>query len=133
MERPGPVAGLNWVTSCVTYAASVAPAAKISMGIPSYGYDWDLTNPKNNASITWTAAQALLNQTGAAAQWDTATASPWFSYTLGGHKHVVWYENARSIGQKVLLVNARRLNGISIWALGMGGADFWKAIHSGGF
>jgi spore germination protein YaaH len=131
--KPGPVAGLDWVTACVNYATSVAPAAKISMGIPAYGYDWDLTKPKNNTSITWIAAAALLTKTGAAAQWDAASSSPWFSYTLNGHNHVVWYENAQSIGQKVLLVGARGLNGVSIWALGMGDASFWQAIHSGGF
>jgi spore germination protein YaaH len=103
------------------------------MGIPAYGYDWDLKNPKNNTSITSTAAAALLNQTGATAQWDAGTASPWFSYTRNGHNHVVWYENAQSIGQKVLLVVGDRLNGVSIWALGMGDAGFWQAIHSGGF
>jgi spore germination protein YaaH len=132
-STPGPVAGLDWVRSCVTYAASVAPPGKISMGIPAYGYDWDLTNPKKNATITWIAAAALLTKTGATSQWDAATASPWFSYTLNGHNHIVWYENARSIGQKVLLVGANGLNGVSIWALGMGDAGFWQAIHSGGF
>jgi len=131
-SAPGPVAGLDWVRACVTYAASVAPPAKISMGIPAYGYDWDLTNPKRNTSITWTAAAALLNETGATAQWDAGTASPWFSYARNGHNHVVWYENAQSIGQKVLLVGANGLNGVSIWALGMGDAGFWQAIHSGG-
>ena len=132
-SAPGPVAGLDWVTACVTYAASVVPPSHISMGIPAYGYDWDLKVPKNNTSITWTSAEALLTQTGATPQWDTATSSPWFTYTLNGHNHIVWYENPQSIDQKVILVNAKGLNGVSVWALGMGGADFWQAIHSGGF
>ena len=40
---PGPVAGMDWVEPCVQYAVSVVPSTKISLGIPAYGYDWNLT------------------------------------------------------------------------------------------
>lgn len=36
----GPIAPLPWVTTVMTHAASVAPAGKLSVGIPSYGRVW---------------------------------------------------------------------------------------------
>ena len=36
----GPIAPLPWVTTVMTYAASVAPAQRLSVGVPSYGRVW---------------------------------------------------------------------------------------------
>ena len=61
--EPGPSAGLDWVEQSVKYAASMVAPAKISFGIPAYGYDWDLTDPSNNTQIVWTAIAPLVAST----------------------------------------------------------------------
>jgi spore germination protein YaaH len=128
---PGPVAGLDWVKICVRYAASVAPPSKISLGLPAYGYDWNLTAGTGD-SIDWKIVPALIAQTHAAPAWDAKSSSPYFRYTAkNGAKHVVWYENARSITLKSALVPARDLAGVSVWVLGADDADFWKAVRAG--
>jgi spore germination protein len=130
---PGPVSGLDWVAASVKYAAGVVPSSKVSLGLPAYGYDWNLT-AGTGGSIDWKAIPALLKQTGATAQWDAKSSSPYFHYTASnGAKHVVWYENARSITAKSRLVPAHDLAGVSVWVLGADNADYWKAIHAAGF
>jgi spore germination protein YaaH len=128
---PGPVAGLDWVTTCLRYAVSVVPAVKISLGLPAYAYDWDRT-AGTGISVDWKAIPGLIARTGATPQWDAASSSPYFRYTAGnGDKHVVWYENARSITLKSRLARTRNLMGVSVWVLGADNADFWKAVRAG--
>lgn len=128
---PGPVAGLDWVQASVRYAASVVPPGKISLGLPAYGYDWNLTAGTGN-EVDWKAVPALLAQTHATAAWDAKSSSPYFHYTAkNGAKHVVWYENARSITLKSRLAQSLGLAGVSVWVLGANNADFWKAVRAG--
>lgn len=130
---PGPVSGLNWVTASIDYAIGVVPASKVSLGLPAYGYDWNLTGGTGH-SVDWKAIPGLLARTGATPQWDAKSSSPYFRYTAtNGAKHVVWYENARSITAKSKLVLSRHLAGVSVWVLGSDDADYWKAIHAAGF
>src|SRR5579871_3591418 len=42
---PGPVAGWHWVNENLEYALKVVPAAKLSLGIPLYGYHWYTSAP----------------------------------------------------------------------------------------
>jgi spore germination protein YaaH len=128
---PGPVAGLDWVTACLTFAESVVPAAKISLGMPAYGYDWNTTKG-TGITVNWNQIPALLSQTGATPQWDAATSSPWFAYTdAKGNAHTVWYENAQSITLKAALAAQKSAASISVWALGLDNAAYWQAIEAG--
>jgi spore germination protein YaaH len=128
---PGPVAGLDWVTACLAYSQTVVPAAKISLGMPAYGYDWDTTQG-TGVQVSYKAIPALLRATGAKAQWNAATSSPWFTYQASnGDAHTVWYENARSIQIKAALASAKNVASVSVYALGFDNAAFWQAVQAG--
>ncbi|KAF1003432.1 MAG: putative sporulation-specific glycosylase YdhD [Luteibacter sp.] len=125
----GPVAGLDWMESAVQYATSVVPAGKVSLGIPAYGYDWNLANPSANAQISWKAIAPLLASSNASPEWDDASSSPHFHYATNGQDHVVWYENARSLQAKMALVPKYGLSGASVYALGMEDRAFWESLE----
>jgi spore germination protein len=128
---PGPVAGLDWVTTCTKYAASVVHASKISLGIPAYGYDWNLTRG-TGFQVYWERIPAMIAKFGAVPQWDETTSSPYFTYTAAnGTSHVVWYEDTRSIPLKSALTVNYNLAGVSVFALGFEDQNFWEAISSG--
>ena len=132
--KPGPVAGLDWVELCIKFAVSKVPPGKINMGIPAFGYDWDLADKTKNSQITWTNFSAKMAKIDSEqVVWDDASYSPHFLYVANGHSHIVWGENEHSLGLKVGLVGKYHLAGVSIYALGMEDDAFWKAIHSGGF
>jgi len=128
---PGPVAGLDWVTACLTYAKSTVPWAEISLGMPAYGYDWNLT-AGTGTSVNFNAIPALLSKTGAAPQWDAPTSSPWFTYTAAnGASHVVWYENAQSVQLKAALAASAGAASVSVFSLGQDGPAYWQAVAAG--
>ena len=130
--EPGPVSGSDWVDSCVAYAASVVAPSKLLIGLPAFGYDWDLTDPSKNASFSWKGVPDLLSRTGATPQWDLATQSPYINYTdVNGHAHTAWFEDTRSISAKSELVKKCDLAGVSMWSLGQEDGSFWQAVTTG--
>lgn len=130
---PGPVAGLNWVEPCIVYSVSAVPASKVSMGLPSYGYDWN-TTAKTGVQVFWKDIPALIAKTGATPQWDSTSSSPFFTYhAADGSSHVVWYEDEKSIPMKSSLAVSHNLAGVSVFALGYDNLSFWQAVHAGGF
>jgi len=128
---PGPVAGLDWVTQCIDYTKTVVPLAKISMGMPAYGYDWNTTK-STGVTINYNAVPALIAATGATVQWDTPSSSPWFTYNAAnGDSHTVWYENPQSITAKAQFAALTGVQSVSEWALGEDNAGYWKAVEAG--
>jgi len=128
----GPVAGYNWVDKVLAYAVSQIPANKVVMGLPAYGYDWNTTTGSGHKAVSWKSIPNLINSTGAIPQWDEASQSPYFNYVAAdGTKHVVWYENAKSIEVKTRLVEKYQLGGVSMWRMGLEDESFWKAVQAG--
>ncbi|MBL0387519.1 spore protein O [Tumebacillus sp. ITR2] len=130
--EPGAVAGLPWVEKVVRYASSQIPSQKLLLGIAAYGYDWNMGDAGKNKAIPLKNIPALLNKTGAQAQWNDAEQSPYFTYTADdGSTHNVWYENPQSIETKAKLVSHYHLGGIAMWKMGFEDNSFWQAVKTG--
>ena len=128
---PGPVAGTDWVTASARYTISVVPAKKVSLGLAAYGYDWNTTK-KTGVSVAWRDIPALIKTTGGKPSVDAGSGSPTFTYVANDKSsHIVWYEDAASIGRKVSLAATYKMAGVSVWSLGSSDASFWNAVHAG--
>ncbi|MFT0801467.1 glycosyl hydrolase family 18 protein [Bacillus swezeyi] len=129
---PGSVASMDWIKSSLKFAVREISAGKVIMGIPSYGYDWDLTDQENNALKQWNEIQTLKNETGAKPAYDAQTASMTFSYVdQVRHRHVVWYENEDTVEMKSRLSNDYHLAGVSVYSLSYESESFWRAVQTG--
>jgi spore germination protein YaaH len=56
-EPYGPVADTQWVEKAIKEAMKTIPKSKIILGIPTYGYEWDVTTYANNEhmyDLLWT-------------------------------------------------------------------------------
>ena len=127
----GPVAGSDWMLASLQYAASQIPAGKILLGLPAYGYDWNLTMG-TGTQVAFKDMPALLATTGAAPQWDATSNSGHISYSaLDGSAHQLWYETAQGIQVKAQFAKTLGLAGVSVWALGYEDAGFWNAVAAG--
>lgn len=114
------VAPIDKVRRVLDYAVSVIPAGKILLGVPNYGYDWTLPFVQGSAARPLSNVQAvtLAGAVGAEIRFDGTAQSPWFRYTDGqGRTHEVWFEDARSLRAKYLLVEEYGLAGVSWWNL----------------
>ncbi|VWB11306.1 Putative sporulation-specific glycosylase YdhD [Burkholderia lata] len=127
-RAPGPVAGSDWMLASLQYASGQIPANKILLGLPAYGYDWNLT-AGTGTSVAYKDTPALLASAGATPQWDAATQAAHVRYTAAdGSAHEFWYETAQGIQAKAQFAKTLDLAGVSMWALGDEDPTFWSAV-----
>ena len=139
-------------TLSVSQYLSKAPASKVILGVPYYGYKWSTTGNGPNAArnplqmgatadtyaniMSEIACHPLYLSQG----WDSYAQSPWMAWYSpatndpcdGNHGswRELYYDNAQSLGLKYDLVNQSNLRGAGMWALGYdGGApELWTVI-----
>jgi spore germination protein len=117
---PQAVAPLNLVRRVLDYAVSVIPRDKILMGIPNYGYDWVLPYVRGTRASTFSNIEAINRafRNNAEIRYDETAQSPYYNYYDDQKRqHIVWFEDARSIRQKLLLVDEYKLAGVSYWTI----------------
>lgn len=116
---PLAVSPLNEVRRVLDYAVTDIPPEKILMGMPNYGYDWTLPFMRGTParSIGLSEAVELAQQYGAEIQYDETAQAPYFNYTDNGQQHIVWFDDARSIEQKLRLIDEYGLAGASYWTV----------------
>jgi spore germination protein len=130
---PMAVAPINQVRRVVSYAVTVIPTEKIFMGIPNYGYVWRLPYQRDitvATSIGNQYAVQLAAQYRAQIQFDETAQSPFFYYTSQeGFRHVVWFEDVRSIQAKWNLIDENSLLGAGYWSVMRPFAQNWAYIN----
>ncbi len=129
---PYAVAPVDLVEDVIRYAVSVIPSRKIMMGMPLYGYDWQLPfmpHGKWARRISPQDALRIAAERGAEIRFDAQTASPTFKYyDDNNNQHEIWFEDARSVRAKLLLVNKYDLRGVSYWLLGVSFPQNWLVL-----
>ncbi|HEY3859488.1 MAG TPA: glycosyl hydrolase family 18 protein [Gammaproteobacteria bacterium] len=130
-QGPGPVAGIDWMTADLDYAISQISPDKILLGLPAYGYDFDVTH-NTGVQVEWKDFASLAASIGVHPVWDPVSESEHFDYTASdGSMHQVWYETTRGIQDKAHLAVSLDLAGVSMWALGFENDAFWRAVSAG--
>ena len=115
---PQAVSPVNRMREVLNYAVSRISPGKILLGFSNYAYNWALPWKQGEAAVLLSnsAAQNLACSTGAEVKFDSAAMAPYFNYTdSSGKRHIVWYEDARSVRGRLQLVEDYSLAGISIW------------------
>ncbi len=146
VAKPGPMGPLSWTEKTIQYAISVMPASKVYMGLPGYGRDWITSvNGKCPTSappgliggakaatfkMNYAAAKAAID--GAIPIYNEKYGEATYNYSQSYNglsasgastactvNRTVWYQNARSFADRMVLVAKYRLGGAAMWTLGM--------------
>lgn len=132
-SAPQAVAPINQVERVLQYAVSAIPSKKILMGMPNYGYDWTLPYTKGTAAraLTNLAAIRLAAQVGSNVNFDTNVQAPYFYYYAdNGKRHIVWFDDARSIYSRLKLIEKYNLGGVSYWTVNSYFRPNWVVLDS---
>lgn len=117
----------------VEFALTQAPAEKLWLGIPNYGYNWTLPfqEGRRAPSLSPQEAVSLAVDHYAAIRYDDFAQAPWFRYVdRQGQEHEVWFEDARSIKAKLDLAKEYGLAGVSYWNLMRPFPQNWVVLDS---
>lgn len=128
----GPVAPMegygNSLTGLMNSYLEKAPAEKLILAVPYYGYDWPVGSGGQNGQVTqgeikiYPYAEIVEATKNTQINWDENAQTPWYSYKdESGQTRVVHFENDRSLGIKYDFINSKNLQGLGIWALGFDG------------
>ena len=98
-------------------------SSKVVLGMsPSSNVEWDLQNGVivNSQGIDndYDTLQTYL-QSGAKSEYSEKYRNPYMTVQDGDTTKVIWYEDSRSIQDKIDLAKMMGVNGVSFWRLGL--------------
>lgn len=130
-HSPQPALPITQIRALLDYSITQIPADKLSIGLPTIGYIWQLPFIPGYSvanAITHNSALALAKEVGADVQRDAASQAPYFTYTTD-HEYVVWFRDVRSTAALLDLVVEYNLEGIGIWNTMQFASALWLYIN----
>jgi spore germination protein YaaH len=127
----GPVAGYDWVEAALNYAVRRAPPSKLLLGLPFYGREWiETSNGTTAHSLAYKDVKHLLEDPACECHWDDLSMTTWFQWREGETLHTAWFDDARSLREKLKLMQLDHLRGYAAWRLGVEDPEFWEKVKS---
>jgi spore germination protein YaaH len=127
LTPPGPVAGYNWVKAALDYAVQRVPPYKLVLGIPFYGREWaETAGGTTSHSLAYKDLEAVLQDPSSERHWDDISHTSWFEWREGETVRTAWFDDARSLREKMKLARLYHLRGYAAWRLGVEDPDFWQ-------
>ncbi len=121
---PGPVASLPWCAKVVDYAKSAVGIEKIVMGLPLYGRAWQ--DRRLAKALRFKNVLDLV-----AEKKSTTSYAPELGPSFEYSENVtvtVFFDDYRSLMEKLRLYQAREVNAVSFWRIGQGPPLLWDSI-----
>lgn len=122
----GPLASIPGDSKVIAYAKKLhVPPQKIYLGIPLFAMRWE-SGKKEGKGLLYTDVEALIKKYSITPQWDNNAKVPYIRYSENGTSYEVWYENTRSVKEKIKFAEQNGLGGITYWRLGGEDPGIWK-------
>ncbi len=115
----GPVVEYAWLKKVIDYSLQSIPHDKLSLGIPFYYWQWNEATGKRIGIGGREGIYNVFKKHRVTVHYSIEHESPYLTYWQRAKKYIIWYENARSVEQKISLIKKYDLHGFSAWALGL--------------
>jgi spore germination protein len=132
------------ISTAVEDFTKIMPSNKLILGVPYYGYNYPVYEPKVNGQTypyyngtvqTYAKAQEQIQPTSVTnytAGWDDDAEVGWKAYTDPdtGAWRMIFTEDSKSLGIKYDFAKNKNLAGVGIWALGFdnGHSELWALL-----
>jgi spore germination protein len=128
--RPGPVAPIGWVRDVGSFSVATLGRAKTVLGVPFYGYDWNVDAGPPGSSRGYRDTMDLKAQYGGQEFYSEQHQEPYLRYVKEDQQHEVWFENSRSFQAKLEVVRDLGLAGYGSWRLGHEDPEVWTVVSA---
>ncbi|MBQ2864408.1 MAG: LysM peptidoglycan-binding domain-containing protein [Clostridia bacterium] len=131
-SAPRAVAPAPEVKRVLDYAVTQIPSQKILMGMPNYGYDWNVPYVEGTAAsaISNTGAVNLAREVGSFINYSTSEQAPYFNYYTPNQQHEVWFDDANSVKTRLQFVSDYNLGGVSYWTINSYFPQNWLVLNA---
>ncbi|HEY1901513.1 MAG TPA: glycosyl hydrolase family 18 protein [Terracidiphilus sp.] len=137
---PGPVAGWDWTNENLDYALKVVPKAKLSLGIPLYGYHWYAGTPTHEPNsevekpnptadyIGYANAMQLATAYDGKVQWDADDHTAYFYFYRDQMREWIFFTDLHTFKDRYELVQKSGIQGFCSWVLGEEDPEIWDFL-----
>ena len=130
----GSVASLQWTENNINKMLKLVPKEKLLLGIPLYTREW--TETKTNGKVRtksqtrWMKdVEKIISDKNITPTWLPEIGQDYLEYEEDGKKHRIWIENAKSIKERLSLVQKYDLAGAASWRKGFETEDVWPIYY----
>ncbi len=123
-SSPGPVASLPWCAKVAEYAQSAVENDKIVMGLPLYGRAWQ--DKRLAKALRFRNVQDIVAEKKSMPSY-TSELGAYFEYSENVIVKV-FYDDMRTILDKLQLYRAKNIAAVSFWRIGQGPSELWSSI-----
>jgi spore germination protein YaaH len=127
-DSKGPIARRDWLLKVLDYSVAHISKDKISLGIGLYYWAWRPITGKLISIGGYEGMQNVMKKYNPSYSYSTTEHAPYLTYFKGQKKYTMWYENGKSVGEKVALIRQYGLRGASFWALGLEAPSVFDAV-----
>ncbi|MDF2538518.1 MAG: hypothetical protein K0S76_1539 [Herbinix sp.] len=131
---PIPIASITDIRSLIDYVLDFVISETINIGIPVFGYDWELPYVVGFSKASALSLDSVINlasYVGAVIEFDDISQTPYFRYIdRSGIRHIVWFIDARTINSLLDLVSYKDLQGTGVWNIMSYYPQMWLVINS---
>jgi spore germination protein YaaH len=124
---PGPVGGHSWAERVMAYSATVIPADKLYMGLPTYGHEWDLKDNSRSRYVSFSDVEEIDSAYHPNIKRDEE-GSPNFTYTASGSDKEIWYTDTDTFMKGMETAEKHGAAGVSVWVMGVEDPTLWTAL-----
>lgn len=112
---PGPMATPTWIKQILQFAETQCPRERVIPILKVSGMNW---GPADVEGIQYDSALSLVRIHQADILRDPNGNVPYFTFTEGGSRHTVYYEDAESLMEKIIALDSLGYRDIVFWSLG---------------
>lgn len=127
------------INTAIKETLNVISPQKVILGIPLYGYEWETVSDKPGApTIPGSGATAsnrritelLKSCSNCVRGFDELAQQPYIVFPHGDYFHQIYYEDEKSIQEKLKLAKEYQIAGVALWAIGYEGENLLNPLKA---
>jgi spore germination protein YaaH len=130
-SEAGSVASISFVEAGIKDTLAMVPKNQVINAIPFFTRIWTIKGTETTSkAVGMQAAIDEMNASGAPGLWDEVSGQYFCSYEKNGAEIKIWFEEDKSIEEKMKLIKQYELGGVAEWKLGLEKPSVWNVISS---
>lgn len=129
-SEAGSVSSLPFVKKAVNDTLELVPSNQVIVGIPFYTRIWSISGTSTTSrAVGMQEAINELNADGQTALWNEDAGQYVSSYEKNGVTKKTWFEEDKSLEEKLKVITESETAGIAAWKLGLEKNSVWSVIN----